>query len=101
MTSSVHDFMDRISGRSQAVEGVKFGGLWIPSLLFADYVVLLASSNSDLQPSLGRFAAEREMMGMTFSNSKSDGSQPEKGGLSTPGQRQVNSPGARFEGKIE
>ena len=27
---------------------VKFSGLWIPSLLYADDVVLLASSNSDL-----------------------------------------------------
>ena len=47
-------FMDRISRCNQAVEGIRFSGLWILSLLFADDVVLLASSNSDLQLSLGR-----------------------------------------------
>ena len=42
-------FMDRISRRSQGVEGVRFGDLRIGSLLFADDVVLLASSDRDLQ----------------------------------------------------
>ena len=65
-------FMDRISRRSHAVEGVRFGDLRIPSLLFADDVVLLASSNSDLQLSLGRFAAECEAAGMKISTSKSE-----------------------------
>ena len=41
--------MDKISRCSEAAEGVGFGDLRIPSLLFADDVVLLASSNSDLQ----------------------------------------------------
>ena len=41
-------FMDRISRHSQATEGVMFVGLQIPSLLFIDDVVPLASSNSDL-----------------------------------------------------
>ena len=50
--------MDRISRRSQATEGVRYGGLWIPSLLFTDDTVLLVSSNSDLQLSLGGCAAE-------------------------------------------
>ena len=50
-------FMDRVSRRSQVAEGVKFGDLWIPSLLFTDDVVLFASSHSDLQLSLGHFAA--------------------------------------------
>ncbi|KAI3353859.1 hypothetical protein L3Q82_004862 [Scortum barcoo] len=56
-------------------EGVRFGGLRIPSLLFADDVVLLASSSSDLQLSLGRtirFAAECEAAGMRISTSKSE-----------------------------
>ena len=48
-------FMDRISRHSHVVEGIRFGDLRIPSLLFADDVVLLASSSSDLQFSLGRF----------------------------------------------
>ena len=41
-------FMDRISRRSQGIEGVRFGDLKIGSLLFADDVVLLASSGRDL-----------------------------------------------------
>lgn len=51
-------FMDRISRRSLGVEGVRFGDLRIKSLLFADDVVLLASSGRDLQLSLDRFTAE-------------------------------------------
>ena len=65
-------FMDRISRRSQGVEGVRFGGLSIASLLFADDVVLLASSSRDLQLSLERFAAECEAVGMRISTSKSE-----------------------------
>ncbi|KAI3377606.1 hypothetical protein L3Q82_008432 [Scortum barcoo] len=65
-------FMDRISRRSIMGEGVRFGDLRIPSLLFADDVVLLASSSSDLQLSLGRFAAECEAAGMRISTSKSE-----------------------------
>ena len=37
-------FLDRISRCSQEVDRVKFNGLRIPSLLFADDVVLLTSS---------------------------------------------------------
>jgi exonuclease III len=65
-------FMDRISRRSQGVEGIRFGGLRIASLLFADDVVLLASSGRDLQLSLERFAAECEAAGMKISASKSE-----------------------------
>jgi hypothetical protein len=65
-------FMDRISRRSQGPEGVRFGNLRISSLLFADDVVLLASSNQDLQRALGRFAAECEAAGMRISTSKSE-----------------------------
>ena len=64
-------FMDRISRCSQAVEGVRFGDLRIGSLLFADDVVLLASSGRDLLLSLERFAAECEAAGMRISTSKS------------------------------
>uniref|UniRef100_A0A3B3HV32 Reverse transcriptase domain-containing protein n=1 Tax=Oryzias latipes TaxID=8090 RepID=A0A3B3HV32_ORYLA len=42
-------FMDRISRRSQGPEGIWFGDHRISSLLFADDVVLLASSSQDLQ----------------------------------------------------
>ena len=65
-------FMGRISRCSQAAEGVGFGGPRILSLLFANDVVLLASSNSDLQLPLGRFAAECEAAGMRISTSKSE-----------------------------
>ncbi|XP_075957732.1 E3 ubiquitin-protein ligase CBL-B-B isoform X1 [Anarhichas minor] len=64
-------FMDRISRRSLGAENVRFGGLGIASVLFVDDVVLLASSDHDLQHSLGRFAAECEAAGMRVSTSKS------------------------------
>ncbi|KAI3371640.1 hypothetical protein L3Q82_023595, partial [Scortum barcoo] len=65
-------FMDRISRRSQGPEGVRFGNHRISSLLFADDVVLMASSGQDLQHVLGRFAAECEAAGMRISTSKSE-----------------------------
>ncbi|KAK3542066.1 hypothetical protein QTP86_011367 [Hemibagrus guttatus] len=65
-------FMDRISRRSQGLEGVRFGDHRISSLIFADDVVLLASSGLDLQHALGRFAAECEAAGMRVSTSKSE-----------------------------
>ena len=60
-------FMDRISRYSQGVEGFQFGDLRITSLLFADDVVLLASSSRDLQLSLEPFAAECEAFMMRIS----------------------------------
>ena len=63
--------MDRISKRRRGEESVRFGELRIESLLFADNVVLLATSDSDLQHALGRFAAECEAVGMRVSTSKS------------------------------
>ncbi|KAI3371889.1 hypothetical protein L3Q82_006769 [Scortum barcoo] len=73
--------MDRISRRSQGPEGVRFGNHRISSLLFADDVVLLASSSQDLQHVLERFAAECEAAGMRISTSKSEAmvTRPEKG----------------------
>ncbi|KAK3518104.1 hypothetical protein QTP70_033329 [Hemibagrus guttatus] len=64
--------MDRISRRSQGLEGVRFGDHRISSLIFADDVVLLASSGLDLQHALGCFAAECEAAGMRVSTSKSE-----------------------------
>ncbi|KAI3377643.1 hypothetical protein L3Q82_008803 [Scortum barcoo] len=52
-------------------EGVRFGNHRISSLLFADDVVLMASSGQDLQHVLERFAAECEAAGMRISTSKS------------------------------
>lgn len=42
-------YMDIISMRNQVEGGFRFGNLSIPSLLFADDVILLASSCMDLQ----------------------------------------------------
>uniref|UniRef100_A0A6Q2YV91 Protein kinase domain-containing protein n=1 Tax=Esox lucius TaxID=8010 RepID=A0A6Q2YV91_ESOLU len=65
-------FMDRISRCGRGGEGLQFGGLGISLLLFADDVVLMASSVCDLQHSLDRFAAECEAVGMRISTSKSE-----------------------------
>ncbi|KAK3544079.1 hypothetical protein QTP86_001145, partial [Hemibagrus guttatus] len=65
-------FIDRISRRSQELEGVWFGDHRISSQIFADDVVLLASSGLDLQHALGHFAAECEAAGMRVSTSKSE-----------------------------
>ncbi|KAI3355108.1 hypothetical protein L3Q82_017978, partial [Scortum barcoo] len=62
----------RFSRRSQGPEGVRFGNHRISSLLFADDVVLMASSGQDLQHVLERFAAECEAAGMRISTSKSE-----------------------------
>ncbi|KAI3376600.1 hypothetical protein L3Q82_017038 [Scortum barcoo] len=56
----------------QGPEGVRFGNHRISSLLFADDVVLLASSSQDLQRVLERFAAECEAAGMRINTSKSE-----------------------------
>ncbi|KAK3513875.1 hypothetical protein QTP70_032883, partial [Hemibagrus guttatus] len=65
-------FMDRISRRSQGLEGVRFWDHKISLLIFADDVVLLAPSSLDLQHALGRFAAECEEARMRVSTSKSE-----------------------------
>ncbi|KAK3558333.1 hypothetical protein QTP86_017264 [Hemibagrus guttatus] len=65
-------FMDRISRHSQGLEGVRFVDHRILLLLFADDVVLLASSSLDLQHALERFAAECEVAGMSVSTSISE-----------------------------
>ncbi|KAI3356914.1 hypothetical protein L3Q82_003564 [Scortum barcoo] len=62
----------QISRRSQGPEGVRFGNHRISSLLFADDVVLMASSGQDFQHVLERFAAECEVAGMRISTSKSE-----------------------------
>lgn len=48
----------------------RFGDLVITSLLFANYVVLLDSSDCDLQRAPGRFAAECEVVRMRVSISR-------------------------------
>jgi len=55
--------MDRISRRSPDEEIVWFGDLRIASLLFADDVILLATSDRDLQHALGQFAAKFPLQG--------------------------------------
>ncbi|TWW63932.1 hypothetical protein D4764_03G0009400 [Takifugu flavidus] len=54
------------------IAGSKSNSFRIASLLFADDVVLLASSARDLQLSLDRFAAACEAAGMRISTSKSE-----------------------------
>lgn len=53
-------FMDKIFRRNQGLEGVRFGDHRILSLLFANAVVLFASSNQDLQDAVEQFVAECE-----------------------------------------
>ncbi|KAI3374595.1 hypothetical protein L3Q82_021173 [Scortum barcoo] len=66
----------RIAGRFLGVargrRESRFGNHRISSLLFADDVVLMASSGQDLQHVLERFAAECEAAGMRISTSKSE-----------------------------
>jgi len=64
-------FMDRISRHSRVEESVRFGDLRIASLLFG-YIVVLATSDHDLQHAQGQFAAECEADGMRVSTSKSE-----------------------------
>ncbi len=64
--------MDRIARRSQGLDGVWFGDHRISYLLFADDVVLLASSGLGLQCALGRFAVECDAAGMRINTSKSE-----------------------------
>ena len=54
------------------MEGLQVSDLKIASLLFADDVVLMASSAVDLQRSLDRLTAECEAAGMRISTSKSE-----------------------------
>ena len=56
----------------QVTKGYQFGGLEIPSPLFADDMYLLASLNSNLQLALGHFAAECEAGAMKINTSKSE-----------------------------
>ena len=66
-------FMDGISRRGRGGEGLQFGGQRISSLLFADYVVLMASPACDLLHLLDRLAAECEAAGMRISTAKFEG----------------------------
>ena len=63
-------YMDRILRRSRSMARLQVGDLKIASLLFADGVVLMASSAVDLQCSLDQFAAECEAAGIRISTSK-------------------------------
>ena len=54
-------FVSMVSKCSWHEESVRFGNLGIAALLFADDVVLLASSGCKLQLALGCFAAEYEV----------------------------------------
>ncbi|KAI3351636.1 hypothetical protein L3Q82_020472 [Scortum barcoo] len=62
----------RFLGVARGRRESRFGNHRISSLLFADDVVLMASSGQDLQHVLERFAAECEAAGMRISTSKSE-----------------------------
>ena len=64
--------MDRIEKRSRGRECVRIGDVKVSRLLFADDLVLLASSQEDLQRALDRFAAECEVDGMRINTSKTE-----------------------------
>ena len=66
-------FMDRISRCSQGNEGVWFGDLKSRSLLFADDMVMSASSVRNLRLSLEWVTVKCEASEMTISTSKLDG----------------------------
>lgn len=53
------------------IRSVRFGGLKISSLLFMDYLLRLAPSNSDLQLAPRLFAVECEVAGKRLGTSKS------------------------------
>lgn len=58
-----HNFLDRISRSIQVEEGVGFSGLRISFLLFADDVVLWASSSQDFLLALECFASQCQTAG--------------------------------------
>lgn len=72
VTDSAHNLMNRVSRCSPGVEGIHFEDLRIGTLLLVDDVVLLASSNCDLQLSLEWCAAECEAMGTKICTSNSE-----------------------------
>ena|SRR5688572_24975606 len=65
-------FMDWIDRRSRGDECVTLGESRIGRLLFADDLVILGQSESDLQHALDRFAAVCDEAGMKISVSKTE-----------------------------
>ena len=61
-------------------------------LLFADGIVLFISSNIELQVTLGKFAADCEVVGMRISTSKSEAMVLRKGWIAHSGSGSVTSP---------
>jgi len=65
-------FMDWIDGHSHAGEGITIGNCRVSRLLFADDMVLLSPSQSDLQQALDRFTAQCNNAGMRISAAKTE-----------------------------
>ncbi len=65
-------YMDRIARRSLGQESVMIGDVKISHLLFADDLAILASSSSDLQHALSRFASECEASSMKVNVTKTE-----------------------------
>ena len=63
---------EKIPRHSHGEKAVWFGNLRVASLLFADYLVLLASSNQDVQRALEWFDDKCKVAGMRISSYKSE-----------------------------
>lgn len=77
-------FIDQISKHSKVEQGFRLGGLRITSLLFTDYVVLLAWSGGGFQLALQQFCSW-----VWSSRSENQHLQSEKGEVLNMGQRWV------------
>ena len=64
--------MTRIAKKSESDGGVKIGDCTVQRLLFADDLVLLDSTQNDLQQALDRFSDACSVAGMKISSTKTD-----------------------------
>ena len=65
-------YMDRIVKKSESCGGVKIGEYTVQRLLFADDLVLLDSTQSELQQALDRFSDAFSVAGMKISTTKTE-----------------------------
>lgn len=65
-------YMDRIAKRSLGSKGLRLGDVEISHLLFADDLVILAPSSTDLQAAVDSFANECEAVSMKINTSKTE-----------------------------
>ena len=65
-------YMDKVVKKSESCGGVKISDCTVQRLLFADDIVLLDSSQSDLQQALDRFSDECSAAGMKISTTETE-----------------------------